>query len=115
MPRRAASVGNSSRPELTGTMERSFCAMHPEAARCFAQATFFADNRADLPAVRVPSLILQCSDDMIAPTSVGEYLARELPGSTLRLMRATGHCPQMSAPDETIRLITEYLRDARAA
>ena len=110
-----AIMKNPDRPELGEELTASFCSTDPVIARRFAEATFFADNRADLPAVRVPSLILQCSDDMIAPTSVGEYLARELPGSTLRLMRATGHCPQMSAPDETIRLITEYLRDARAA
>ena len=103
------------RPELGEELTASFCSTDPVIARRFAEATFFADNRADLPAVRVPSLILQCADDMIAPTAVGEYLARELPGSTLRLMQATGHCPHMSAPDETIRLIAEYLHDAHAA
>jgi sigma-B regulation protein RsbQ len=78
-------------------------------ARKFAEATFFADNREDLAAVKVPSLILQCSEDIIAPREVGDYLHRELPGSTLRVMNATGHCPHMSAPDETVALVKEYL------
>jgi sigma-B regulation protein RsbQ len=104
-----AIMGNADRPELGRELTDSFCSTDPVAARRFAEATFFADNRADLAHVRVPSLILQCAEDIVAPHAVGEYLHRALPDSTLRLMQATGHCPHMSAPDETIALITEYL------
>jgi sigma-B regulation protein RsbQ len=103
------------RPELDDELAESFCSTDPLVARRFAEATFLADNRADLRDVRVPSLILQCADDIIAPRAVGEYVHRELPGSTLRLMRATGHCPHMSAPDETVASIREYLAAADAA
>lgn len=109
-----AIMKNSDRPELTRELEESFCSTDPEIARRFAEATFFADNRSDLPAVRVPSLILQCSEDAIAPNSVGDYVHRHLHGSTLRVMQATGHCPHMSHPEETIQLIREYLAGARA-
>ena len=107
-------MGNADRPELGQELADSFCSTDPVIARRFAEATFFADNRTDLAAVRVPSLILQCAEDIIAPREVGEFVHREVGGSTLRLMRATGHCPQMSAPDETIALMREYLtlRDA---
>lgn len=97
------------RPELAEELTGSFCSTDPVTARRFAKATFFADNRADLPKMSVPSLLLQCSDDLIAPLDVGEYLHRNIPRSTLRVMRATGHCPHMSAPDETIALMREYL------
>jgi sigma-B regulation protein RsbQ len=100
---------NGERTELTQELEESFCSTDPKIARRFAEATFLADNRADLPKVTVPSLILQCSDDAIAPLSVGEYLHRQLRGSTLRVMNATGHCPHMSHPEETIKLMREYL------
>ena len=96
-------------------MTESFCSTDPVIARRFAEATFFADNREDLASVRVPSLILQCSDDIIAPLAVGEYLHRNVPGSTLRVMKATGHCPHMSHPEETIELIQEYLQADLAA
>ena len=105
-----AIMKNEDRPELGAELTESFCSTDPVIARRFAEATFFADNRADLPKLRVPSLVLQCSNDMVAPNAVGEYIARETPGSTLRVMRATGHCPHMSAPEETIRLMQEYLR-----
>ncbi|HEX5727414.1 MAG TPA: alpha/beta hydrolase [Longimicrobiaceae bacterium] len=105
---------NPDRPELGDELVASFCSTDPVVARRFAEATFFADNRADLPRVRVPSLILQCSDDSLAPLAVGEYLHRELPRSTLRVMGATGHCPHMSHPEETVRLMREYLRTAPA-
>jgi sigma-B regulation protein RsbQ len=110
-----AIMKNPDRPELGEELSASFCSTDPVVARRFAQATFLSDNRADLPSVRTPSLILQCSDDMVAPLEVGDYLHRELPESTLRVMEATGHCPHMSHPDETIRLMREYLRPVPAA
>jgi sigma-B regulation protein RsbQ len=68
-----------------------------------------SDNRADLPRVTKPTLILQCSDDVIAPEVVGEYVHRNTPGSKLVLMRATGHCPNLSAPEETISAIRSFV------
>jgi sigma-B regulation protein RsbQ len=109
-----AIMKNPDQPELAAELTESFCSTDPVIARRFAEATFFADNRADLPGVRVPSLIMQCSEDMIAPQAVGEYLHREMPGSTLALLEATGHCPHMSAPEETIRVIRDYLAGAAA-
>jgi len=110
-----AIMKNPDRPELGEELSTSFCSTDPVIARRFAEATFLSDNRDDLPFVQVPSLILQCSDDMVAPLEVGRYLAEEMPGSTLRVMEATGHCPHMSHPDETIRLMREYLQTAPAA
>jgi sigma-B regulation protein RsbQ len=106
-----AIMKNPDRPELASELTESFCSTDPVIARRFAEVTFFADNREDLAHVRVPSLILQCSEDIIAPNAVGEYLHTELPGSTLRVMKATGHCPHMSHPQETIQLMQDYLRD----
>ena len=100
---------NPDRPELTEELEASFCSTDPVIARRFAEATFFADNRADLAHVKVPSLILQCSEDAIAPEAVGDYLHGNLPGSTLHKLQATGHCPHMSHPEETIAAIRAYL------
>ena len=110
-----AIMKNPDRPELGEELTSSFCSTDPVVARRFAEATFFADNRADLAEVTVPSLVLQCSDDMVAPLEVGEYLGRALPHSTLRVMRATGHCPHMSHPEETIQLMREYLSHPAAA
>lgn len=94
---------------LTDELRASLCASDPYITRRFAAATFLGDNRADLPRVQTPSLIIQCSDDSIAPVGVGEYLHRHLRDSTLRLLDAAGHCPHMSHPRETIALIREYL------
>jgi sigma-B regulation protein RsbQ len=107
-----AIMANPDRPELGGELVESFCSTDPVIARRFAEATFFADNRADLPGTRVPALVLQCSEDIIAPQAVGEYVHRQLPRSTFRLMKATGHCPHMSHPEETVALMREYLMGA---
>jgi sigma-B regulation protein RsbQ len=102
-------MGNSDRPHLGEELTESFCTTDPIIARQFAEATFFSDNRKDLKKNKIPALLLQCSEDMIAPLEVGEYLSKNLPFSTLRVMKATGHCPHMSEPEETITLIKDYL------
>lgn len=104
-----AIMKNPERPELGAELTESFCSTDPVIARRFAEVTFFSDNRKDLGKLKVPSLIMQCSDDLIAPLAVGDYLHKNIPGSSLRVLRATGHCPHMSAPEETITVIKEYL------
>lgn len=105
-----AVMGNPDRPELGEELKQSFCSTDPVIARRFAEVTFFADNRADLAKAKLPSLILQCSEDIIAPMAVGHYMHRHLPNSQLKIMEVSGHCPHMSAPEETIALIKEYLK-----
>ena len=100
---------NSDRPELGAELEESFCSTDPKIARRFAEATFFADNRADVATLEVPSLIMQCSEDAIAPAEVGNYLKRVMPESTLRVLKATGHCPHLSHPEETVEVMKQYL------
>ncbi|HUP64600.1 MAG TPA: alpha/beta hydrolase [Thermoanaerobaculia bacterium] len=102
---------NPDKPELAAELEESFCSTDPRIARLFAQATFFSDNRDDLEKVRIPSLIMQCSEDAIAPVEVGDFLHARLAGSTLRRLQATGHCPHVSHPEETIRVMREYLEN----
>jgi sigma-B regulation protein RsbQ len=102
-------MGNGDRPELGEELTNSFCRTDPQIARQFAGVTFRSDNRADLGALAVPALILQCSDDVIAPLAVGEYVHRSLPQSELVVLAATGHCPNLSAPEETIAAIEAYL------
>ncbi|HUR50588.1 MAG TPA: alpha/beta hydrolase [Mycobacteriales bacterium] len=106
-------MGREDRPELGEELTESFCRIDPDIARRFARATFLSDNRADLPHVQVPTLVLQCAHDVIAPTSVGEYVAEHIPDATLVMLEATGHCPNLSAPEETGEAIAGYLR-ARA-
>jgi len=104
-----AIMGNPDRPELSSRLENSFCSTDPDIARDFARATFLSDNRADLPSVHARTLVLQCSDDIIAPREVGEYVHSRLPQSEFRMLRATGHCPNLSAPDEVTMAIREFV------
>ncbi len=102
-------MGNADRPELGRELTNSFCQADPEIARHFARVTFLSDNRADLARVSTPSLILQCAQDAIAPEVVGEYVHRRLADSRLQRLRATGHCPNLSAPEETVTAIRAFL------
>lgn len=107
-------MANHERPALSEELAESFCSTDPVIANQFAKATFLSDNRIDLPKLKVPSLVLQCSDDMIAPLEVGNYVHNNLPNSTLVVMNAKGHCPHMSEPGETITLIKNYLESVYA-
>jgi sigma-B regulation protein RsbQ len=102
-------MGNPDRPELGEELTSSFCRTDPAIARQFARVTFLSDNREDLRKVDVPCLVLQCREDVIAPVEVGEFVARELPHAELVLLDATGHCPNLSAPAETIAAIESFL------
>jgi sigma-B regulation protein RsbQ len=102
-------MGNEDRPQLGEELTNSFCRADPAIAKQFARATFLSDNRADLRRVRAPALVLQCAQDVIAPQAVGEYVSRELPAGELVLLDATGHCPNLSAPEETVAAIERFL------
>jgi sigma-B regulation protein RsbQ len=104
-----AIMGNTDRPELGEELTASFCRMDPFIANAFAHVTFTSDNRADLVKVITPTLILQCSEDVIAPSYVGDYVHRHIKGSTLVQLRATGHCPNLSAPGEVTAAIRAYV------
>jgi sigma-B regulation protein RsbQ len=102
-------MGNPDKPELTEELTNSFCRTDPDIARQFARVTFLSDNRADLPGVAVPTLVLQCSQDVIAPDVVGEYVHRQIAGSVLTHLEASGHVPHLSAPEETTAAIRAFL------
>jgi sigma-B regulation protein RsbQ len=102
-------MGNDDRPELAAELENSFCATDPDIASQFARVTFLSDNRADLPKVKTPSLILQANADVIAPLEVGDYCHAHLPDSELVVLDASGHCAHISAPGATIAAMKEYL------
>jgi sigma-B regulation protein RsbQ len=102
-------MGNPERPELGEELTNSFCRTDPEIARRFARVTFLSDNRDDLSAVTVPTLVLQCTDDVIAPEVVGRYVHAAIPGSVFAQLTATGHCPNLSAPEETTAAIRAFL------
>lgn len=104
-----AIMGNADRPELGKELTESFCRTDPKIAEQFARVTFTSDNRTDLSKVTARTLILQCRDDIIASEKVGEFVRDHIEGSTLVLLDATGHCPNLSAPDEVVRAIRAFV------
>jgi sigma-B regulation protein RsbQ len=105
-------MGVPDRPELRSELTNSFCRNDPDIAKHFARATFLSDHRKDVGLSTVPALILQCSDDMVAPLSVGEFLHRQMPASSLHIIENVGHCPHMSAPTASSRAIDTFLASA---
>jgi sigma-B regulation protein RsbQ len=102
-------MGNSDRPELGAELTTSFCSTDPAIASHFAHVTFLSDNRRDLEKVTTPTLVLQCTDDAIAPLPVGQYVHDKIEGSQLVVMTATGHCPNLSDPEQLTKEIRTFL------
>jgi sigma-B regulation protein RsbQ len=102
-------MGNPDRPELGEELTNSFCRTDPDIAKAFARVTFTSDNRADLRKVSVPTLVLQCKEDIIASTEVGEFVHRQIPGSKMVMLDATGHCPNLSAPKEVVSAMQAFV------
>ncbi|MFF8673891.1 alpha/beta fold hydrolase [Streptomyces sp. NPDC015242] len=106
-------MGNPDRPELGEELTNSFCATDPDIARVFARTTFLTDSREDLAGVRVPTLVLECEQDAIAPREVGAYVHAAIPSSRLVTLGATGHCPQLSAPEATAEAILDFVESVQ--
>ncbi len=101
-------MGTPERPELQDELTESFCRNDPAKARVFARTTFLSDNRGDLARVSIPSLVIECARDTLAPKTVGAYTREHIRGSRLVTIDAAGHCPQLSAPDETAAAIAAF-------
>jgi sigma-B regulation protein RsbQ len=108
-------MGAPERPDLQEELTNSFCRTDPEIAKHFARVTFLSDNRTDVPKSQIKTLILQCSEDMIAPLTVGDYLAANLPNATLRLIDNFGHCPHLSNPGAIVAAMREFLFEGKTA
>jgi sigma-B regulation protein RsbQ len=103
-------MGTPDRPELQNELAETFCRNNPAHARVFARATFLSDNRDDLARIFVPTLVIECAQDAIAPREVGAFVQERIPDSRLVTLDATGHCPQVSAPDATASAIAAFAR-----
>ena len=108
-----AIMGAPEQPQLAVELTNSFCRTDPEIAKQFARVTFLSDVRRELPRLAVPTLIVQCHDDMIAPVAVGEYMSRAVPRSTLSIIENVGHCPHLSAPGSSSAAIDAFLAKER--
>ena len=102
-------MGAPDQPELAEELNDSFCRTDPSIARHFARVTFLSDNRRDLAEVTVPTLVIQSSDDVIAPVAVGRYVAAQIPDSELVIVPVTGHCAHLSAPDLVVDAIRTFI------
>lgn len=102
-------MGAPDQPELTSELSQSFCSTDPEIAKHFAHVTFTADHRADLARLPLQTLIVQCSEDVIVPRCVGDYLRANLRSSMLRVIDNIGHCPHLSAPKAVAAAMVEFI------
>ena len=102
-------MGKDERPELVLELTNSFVRTNPEIAKHFARVTFFSDTRTELGFLTIPTLVVQSAHDVIAPLAVGHYINEQLADSRLVVVETGGHCPHLSAPQETLRAMDHFL------
>jgi 3-oxoadipate enol-lactonase len=67
----------------------------------------------DLAAVRAPTLVVVGELDKRDFHRIGERLASEIPDARHVVVEGSGHLPALERPDETSRLIREFLQERR--
>jgi sigma-B regulation protein RsbQ len=102
-------MGQQESPELVMGLTNSFVRTNPEIAKHFARVTFFSDTRAELGFLTIPTLIVQSAHDIIAPLAVGHYINEQLADSRMKVIETGGHCPHLSAPQETLSAVDHFL------
>jgi len=102
-------MGTENSVEFVNELRDSFCSTDPKTAKAFAKATFFSDLRDKLQTVQHPTLILQSSDDALAATYIGSYLHSEIAKSSLKIVKAKGHCLHMTHPNDVAVAIKDFI------
>ena len=102
-------MGAEESSELVMELTNSFVRTNPEIARHFARITFLSDTRAELGFLTRPTLVVQSAHDVIAPLAVGHYLNEQLADSRIAVIETGGHCPHLSAPQQTLAAINGFL------
>jgi class 3 adenylate cyclase len=70
------------------------------------------DVRAALPAIRVPTLVMQSSRDRVTSPANGEYLAAHIPGARYALIDSDDHLPWFRDPDAVLAPVSEFVAGA---
>ncbi|USQ97499.1 alpha/beta fold hydrolase [Caulobacter sp. RL271] len=87
----------------------SVCRVDPVIAGDFARATFLSDHRADCGQVTTPTLLIECSDDTLAPAQVGAFVQAAIGGSRRVILKATGHSPHLTSPAAVVAAMRDFL------
>ena len=83
--------------------------------RAAVQCLVTFDERANLPAIKVPVLCLAAEHDRNAPPPVLEKMAAKIPGSRYICLPGLGHMPNLEAPQAFNAAVFSFLNAALAA
>ncbi|MBW7914784.1 MAG: alpha/beta hydrolase [Taibaiella sp.] len=104
-----AAMANPDNPEFTAGFEQTLSAIRPDIALSVAKVIFQSDYRHELPKCTTETLLLQTKQDIAVPLEAAEYLHNNIRNSRLRVIEAEGHFPHISAPNEVITAIKEFI------
>jgi len=101
--------GTRSRDEGVVHAERVMAQVPPDTYRKAVRLLTTFDRRADLPRIRVPTLLIAGSDDRVAPAAVMERMAQKIPGAEFVQLEGCGHLGPMDQPDSFNEALAAFL------
>jgi 3-oxoadipate enol-lactonase len=101
--------GTRSDPGGLALAERIMGGIAPATYRKAVQLLTTFDRRAQLPVIRVPTLLIAGSDDRVAPAAVMERMAQKIPGAEYVLLEGCGHLGPMDQPDPFNAALADFL------
>ena len=102
-------MGAAASTEMSEEWRESVCRTDHGVAKEFARVTFKSDHRAEYAQVSTPTLIIECSDDNLAPPEVGAWVHETIAGSRRVILQAPGHCPHVTSPEEVISAVRGFV------
>ena len=88
----------------------SMAALHKDAYIKTVEATAYYDRSADLPNIKVPTLLVYGADDRLTPPKIGRRMQADIPDAEFVLIAAAGHLVNIEQPHEFNRAVLAFLR-----
>lgn len=105
----AAAMANPDQPDLARAFASAIRTTPKDRALTVLCSIFQSDHRAELAGLTLPTLLIQSREDFAVPLAVAQFLHRQIRGSTLQVINATGHLPHVSAPAEVVVAMRAFL------
>lgn len=105
--------GRDPAPSHVELVRRMIESCDPETTRGATRALLGLDLVPDIGRIRLPTLVICGTADLLTPPAESRRIAAEIPGARLEMIDGGGHMLMLERADELHRLIVDFTRDVR--
>ena len=103
--------GRDPQPSHVELVRQMLAACPPETRLDAPRALIGLDLTSDLPNIRIPTLVIVGTADVLTPPAQARLIARLVPGARLEVFPGGGHMLMLERTEELDRMIVEFARD----